>query len=164
MEVRGKVSLRGVSIDLDGPPFDKRTSRKKNESDRCSNTHQDTTNNPIKFLDSVIPSLPLPPSFLSPPAGFHLHMAVIMLLSVDLDVVVLAPLLDHTHQILHLGVRSVSNHREHILEVISRSFACDHLLEDSNTGSSLAFPVFGIRIKTLKNIKSFRGVQEVTHL
>ena len=40
----------------------------------------------------------------------------------------------------------------------------DDLLEDSNTGPSLSFPVLWVRVQSLQHIKRFSSVVELTHL
>lgn len=43
-------------------------------------------------------------------------------------------------------------------------FVGQYELEDANTGSSLAFPVVGVRIQFLQGIKSFGCIVELSHL
>jgi hypothetical protein len=82
----------------------------------------------------------------------------------DLDIVVLAPLLNNPHNVLNLWIRSVSHHSKYVLKIVLRGLARYHQLEYTHTGPSLSLPVFRFWVESLQHIERLSSVHKVTHL
>ena len=82
----------------------------------------------------------------------------------ELEAIVFAPLLHDLHEVFHLGVRRVLQHVNDLNESFFVFSASDNKLEYSDSGSSLAFPEFGVGIQALKHVKGLHGEVELAHL
>ena len=73
----------------------------------------------------------------------------------ELEPIVLAPLLHHLHEVLHLRIIRVLQHLDHLNQSLLGFVTSNHHLEDSNSSSTLAFPEFRIWVQSLQHIKCF---------
>ena len=72
--------------------------------------------------------------------------------------------LESPHNVLYLGILRVAQHLGNLSQTIPRLFARYDFLESPDAGSTLPFPIFGVRIKSFKHVKSLQRVEEVPHL
>ena len=79
------------------------------------------------------------------------------------EAIVFAPLFHDLYEVLNLGVVGVLEHLDDFNESLVALFASDHHLEDTNCSSALAFPEFGIRVKSFKDVEGLRRVVELAH-
>ena len=61
--------------------------------------------------------------------------------------------LESSHDVLYLGILRVAKHLGNLAQTIPRLFARYNFLESPDAGSTLPFPVFGIRIKSFQHVK-----------
>ena len=72
--------------------------------------------------------------------------------------------LESPHNVLYLGILCVAQHLGNLSQTIPRLFARYDFLESPDAGSTLPFPIFGIRIQSFKHVKCLQRVEEVPHL
>jgi hypothetical protein len=72
--------------------------------------------------------------------------------------------LESPHNVLYLGILRVAQHLGNLSQTIPRLFARYDFLESPDAGSTLPFPIFGIRIESFKHVKCLQRVEEVPHL
>ena len=73
----------------------------------------------------------------------------------ELKSIFFAPFFHYLDDVLNLWIVNALKHLNDILESLFRFFAGYNHLENSNGGSSLAFPELWIRVKTLEDIEGF---------
>ena len=78
--------------------------------------------------------------------------------------ILFAPFLHDLHEILYLWIVSVLEHLNDLNKSFPLLFAGNNHLEDANCSTSLAFPEFGVWIKSFQDIECFDGIVELTHL
>ena len=82
----------------------------------------------------------------------------------ELKSIFFAPLFHHLDNVLDLRIVNALKHLDNILESLFRFFSGYYHLEDSDGGSSFAFPELWIRVKTLEDVESFGRVVKLAHL
>ena len=82
----------------------------------------------------------------------------------ELESIFFAPLLHYLDNVFHLWVVDALEHLNYILKSFFGFFASNDHLENTDRGTSLAFPELWIRVKTLEDVESFGGVVELAHL
>ena len=77
----------------------------------------------------------------------------------DVNSFFIAPFLHHRSQVLDLRVGCAIEQVENFRQCFRPLVVSNHLLEHPNAGSTFAFPVFWIRVKTLEHIECLRRNQ-----
>lgn len=81
----------------------------------------------------------------------------------ELHAVLLAPLHDHLHEVLCLGVLGVLHHLHHLDKSLLVLLTRDYHLEHSDGGPSLAFPELWVGVQSFQNVEGLHRVVELPH-
>lgn len=81
----------------------------------------------------------------------------------EFETVLGSPLLHNLEEVLDLGVVGALQHLHDLNQSFLLLHSGDHHLEHSDRGSTLTFPEFWVRVKSLQNVESFGREVELAH-